>query len=93
VDNCLGVSASITGATVHFLPTGAGNEAATVDHYTVFATSDGSNLVKLAEMPVGARSVDLSRIDMPAGTHTVYVKMQSRAGILNKMSNGVQYAR
>ncbi len=93
LDNCLGVNASVAGGTLSFSATGAGDETRTVDHYTVFVSADGANLTKIADLPLGTRSLDLAALRLNPGTYTVYVKMQSKAGLLNKMSNGVQYAR
>jgi hypothetical protein len=91
VENCLGVNASISGTALAFSPVGGGSEASTVDHYTIFVSADGQNLMRLTDLGVGARSLDLGSYALAPGTYYLYVKMQSRPGILNKMSGAVTY--
>jgi hypothetical protein len=99
IDNCLSVGASlsgtatalVSGTTLNFSPQGTGSESATVDHYRVFVSSDGSNLMKLTDMPVGSRSLNLGSYSFGPGTYYFFVKMWGRASIRNKMSGSVKY--
>ena len=58
----------------------------TVDHYTVFSSTDGQNLAKLADVPVGTHSLDLTAFPLTSGKFTLYVKATGRPSIQNKMS-------
>ncbi|MFB3813947.1 MAG: Ig-like domain-containing protein [Terriglobales bacterium] len=91
IDNCLRVSASLSGSTLYFWPSGAGNESLTVDHYTIFVSLDGFNLMKLTDVAAGARSLNLASYNFSPGTYYFYVKMQGRPGFLNRMSGAVKY--
>jgi len=48
IDNCVAVSASVAGTVVSWSITGQMN---TVDHFSVFASQDGANLMWLADAP------------------------------------------
>jgi hypothetical protein len=91
IDNCLSVSATLEGSTLQFSALGEGIEADTVDHYTVFVSADGENLMPLTDVAVGIGALDLQSYDLQPGNYTLYVKMQSKPGFLNRMSNAVSY--
>ncbi|MGH9643662.1 MAG: PKD domain-containing protein [Terriglobales bacterium] len=85
IDNCVSVAASMSGSVLNWSISG-GNES-TIDHYTVFLSSDGTNLMPLGDFPVGTSSVDISTFSPAAGTYTLYVKAVGKPSIANKMSN------
>ena len=99
IDNCLTVGASlsgtatalVSGTTLNFSPQGTGSESATVDHYRVFVSGDGSHLMKLTDLPVGARSLDLTSYSFAPGSYYFFVKMWGRPTIQNKMSPSVAF--
>src|SRR5206468_3815361 len=93
IDNCARMSASVSGSTLNFAPTfssSTGSER-TVDHYTVYISTDGQNLMPLTELAVGNRSLNLSNYSLAAGTYTLYVQMVGQPGILNRMSGAATY--
>jgi hypothetical protein len=87
VDNCVAVNASVSGTVVSWSITGQMN---TVDHFSVFASQDGTNLMWLADQPTTATSLDLAQFGLPAGNYTVFVKAVGKPSLTNKMSNGAQ---
>jgi PKD repeat protein len=89
VDNCVSVGASISGSTLNWSISG-GSET-TIDHYTVFISTDGQNLMSLGDVPAGTHSLDLSSKNLASGSYTLYVKAVGRPSIVNKMSAGVSY--
>ncbi len=99
IDNCLNVGASLSGAatalvsgtTLSFSPQGTGSESATVDHYRVFVSVDGSKLMTLTDLPVGSRSLNLGSYSFSGGTYYFFVKMWGRPSIRNKISGPVKY--
>jgi hypothetical protein len=99
IDNCLTVGASlsgtatalVSGTTLNFSPQGTGSESATVDHYRVFVSSDGSNLMNLTDLPIGTRSLNLGSYSFGPGTYYFFVKMWGRATVRNKTSGSVKY--
>ena len=86
IDNCLSVSASVTGTTLNWTLSGTGAES-TIDHYTVFISTDGTNLMSLGDFVAGVHSVDVSTFAPVAGTYTLYVKAVGKPSIANKISN------
>lgn len=91
IDPCLAINASLSGSTLYFWPSGAGNESLAVASYSIFVSKDGQNLMKLADVRVGSRSINLASYDFGAGTYYFHVKMQSRAGFQTRMSPAVKY--
>ena len=89
VDNCIYLSPSIGGPTLSWA-VGGGDES-TVDHYTVFISNDGQNLAKLADVPSGTHSFDLSQLKLTRGTYVLFVKAVGRASFQNKMSPAISY--
>ena len=92
VDNCGSVSASLSGAALSFAPkfTADGSEK-TVDHYTVFISTDGQNLAHLTDLPVGSRVLNVGSFNLASGTYYLYVKMIGKPMITNHMSGRVTY--
>src|SRR6266850_585581 len=88
VDNCVSISAAIAGGTLSWAITGS---ETTVDHYTVFISLDGQNLMPLAEVAAGSSSLDLSAFGLAPASYTLYVKAVGKASMLNKISNAVSY--
>jgi PKD repeat protein len=89
VDNCVTVNASLSGSALNW--TIAGGSETTIDHYTVFISTDGQNLMSLGDIAGGTHTLDLSTINLAAGDYTLYVKAVGRPSILNKMSGAVKY--
>jgi PKD repeat protein len=87
IDNCVDVSASVTGTVVSWSITGQMN---TVDHFTVFASQDGENLMWLADEPTSASSLDIAQFGLNSGNYIIYVKAVGKPSLTNKMSAGVQ---
>jgi PKD repeat protein len=88
VENCVTISASLSGTSLGWSITGSEN---TLDHYTVFVSRDGQNLMPLADVATGNASVDLSSFALAPGSYTLYVKAVGKPSIVNKMSAGVSY--
>jgi hypothetical protein len=87
IDNCVAVNASISGSTVSWTISGQMN---TVDHFSIYASQDGQNLMWLADEATTVTSVDLTQFGLPAGNYTVFVKAVGKPSMTNKMSNGTQ---
>lgn len=87
IDNCVTVSASVAGTAVSWSITGQIN---TVDHFTVYASQDGANLMWLADAPITATSLELAQFGLNAGNYILYVKATGKPSLTNKISAGVQ---
>ncbi len=87
IDNCVAVSASVAGTVVSWSITGQMN---TVDHFTVFSSQDGTNLMWLADAATSVSSLDLAQFALNAGNYTIFVKAVGQPSLTNKMSAGMQ---
>ena len=87
IDNCAAVSAGVSGTVVKPVPsfTGVGSEE-TVDHYEVYLSRDGKNLMDAGSAAVGGASLNVNTLGLPSGTYKVYVQMVGKSHILNHMS-------
>jgi hypothetical protein len=87
IDNCAAVSAGVSGTVVKPVPsfTGVGSEE-TVDHYEVYLSRDGKNLMDAGLVAVGGASLNVNTLGLPSGTYKVYVQMVGKSHILNHMS-------
>src|SRR6185312_12507558 len=87
IDNCVSVSVTIAGTVVNWSITGQQN---TIDHYSVYASQDGQNLMWLADASAATRTMDLAQFALNAGNYIVFVKATGKPSLTNKMSAGVQ---
>ncbi|HEY2236134.1 MAG TPA: PKD domain-containing protein, partial [Candidatus Angelobacter sp.] len=87
IDNCVTVSATVAGTVASWSITGQMN---TVDHFTVFASQDGANLMSLADLPTTTTSLNIASFGLNAGNYTIFVKAVGKPTLTNKMSGGVQ---
>ena len=90
IDNCVNVNAALNGSTLTWTLSGTGLEN-TIDHYAIFISADGQNLMSLGDIPTGTYSFDLSGYQFLAGNYSLYVKAVAKPSITNKMSNAATY--
>jgi len=90
IDNCVTVSAALSGQTLNWSITG---QESTLDHYVIYVSQDGQNLMPLAEAPSGDHTMDLSGYAFASGTYKIYVKAIAKPGLLNQTSGAVTFTR
>jgi PKD repeat protein len=88
IDNCVTISAALSGSTLGWTITG---QESTIDHYTVFASQDGVNLMAVEQVAAGTHAADLSALGLPAGQYSFFVKAVGKPTLLNQMSGAVSY--
>jgi hypothetical protein len=89
IDNCVYLVPSQSGSTISWTVNGNEN---TIDHYTVFISTDGKNLSSLIDVPNGTHSVDLGKLSLSANTtHFVFIKAIGLPSIQNKISPAIAY--
>jgi Big-like domain-containing protein len=86
INNCVTVKATVAGTVVSWSITG---QASTLDHYSIFVSLSGDNLLPLKDVPVGTSSLDLAQFNLEPGSYLVYVKAIGKPSLTNKMSAGV----
>jgi PKD repeat protein len=88
IDNCVTISAALSSSALGWTITG---QESTIDHYTVFASQDGVNLMAVEQVAAGTHAADLSALGLPAGQYLFFVKAVAKPGLLNQMSDAVSY--
>lgn len=88
IENCVSISARLDGRKLKWEL--KGNDR-TLDHCTVFISTDGENLMPLRDLPVKAQSLDLDDLDLAPAEYVFYVKAVGRASFVNHMSQAVTY--
>jgi Glycosyl hydrolase family 71 len=91
IDNCVAVSASLSGSTLYWKI--SGGQENTIDHYNIYISKDGSSLMKLSESAVGNRSMSLRGYSLAAGTYKLFVQAVGKPSIRNKISGAVTLTR
>jgi PKD repeat protein len=90
IDNCVTVTGAVSGSNFTWSNTGQEN---TIDHYTVFISEDGEQLMSLGDVPAGTHSKSLSGLGLdPSKTYTLYVKAVGKPTLHNQISAAVTYA-
>ena len=93
IDNCLKPVAWTSGNTLYWKVEGQG-PLETIHYFRVFISTDGINLMRLADVSSSARSLSLSSWPLStATTYKLFVKMMGKPSIANQMSNLVGYRR
>jgi len=90
IDNCVSVAGSMSDKVVTWNINGQEN---TIDHYTVFISTDGQNLMPVADVPAGTHSLDLSGYGFASGNYTMYVKAVGKPSMTNKMSGPIAWSQ
>src|ERR1700686_2222434 len=89
INNCLSLSATVSGASLQWTVKG---DLSTVDHYLPYISTDGQNLMPLADVNAGTSSVNLCSYPMPNGSYTLYVQAVGKPSIMNQMSGPVTFS-
>jgi hypothetical protein len=85
IENCVAVNAVIQGTALRWSISG---DPRTLDHFTVYMTSDGQDLEAVGDFPVSANSMDVGSL---GGSHTFFVQAVGKPSMTNHTSNGVSY--
>ncbi len=87
IDNCLSISASVSGSELSWsVPSDS-----TLDHYEVYISADGQNLMSLGEYYLGTDSVNLAPFNFAPGTYYMFVQAVGKPSIKNQMSAAAIY--
>ena len=89
IDNCVSVSAAMAGSSLQWKITGSEN---TIDHYRVYVSSDGQNLMPLADQTVGTYALDLCGYSLAAGNYKLFVQAIGKPNLKNQISAPIAYA-
>jgi hypothetical protein len=88
IDNCVSVASNVSGSSLRWNISGNEN---TIDHYVVYISKDGQNLMALNTIAPGSRSLNLSSYSLAPGSYIFYVQAVGKATLKNQMSAAVSY--
>ncbi|MGB0013599.1 MAG: endo-1,3-alpha-glucanase family glycosylhydrolase [Candidatus Sulfotelmatobacter sp.] len=88
IDNCLTVSASSASNSLQWSISGNEN---TVDHYTVYISEDGENLMPLTDIASEIHSLNLCGFPIPDGNYKLFVQAVGKPTLANQMSGVTSY--
>jgi len=88
IDNCLAVSSAVTGNALQWTVSG---DESTVQHYTVYISSDGQNLMPLTDVSSGVHSLNLCAFPIPNAEYTMFVQAVGKPSIANQISGATRY--
>jgi hypothetical protein len=88
IDNCLTLSASVAANALQWTINGNEN---TVDHYSVYISSDGENLMSLTDSAAGIHSLNLCGFAIPAGNYQLFVQAVGKPSLANQITSAVDY--
>jgi hypothetical protein len=88
IDNCLTLAPSLSGNSLQWSISGNEN---TVDHYTVYISSDGQNLMPLTDLVPGLRSLNLCGFPIPNGSYNLFVQAVGKPALANQITGAISY--
>lgn len=89
IDNCVSVKASVARNALSWAITGKEN---TIDHYKVYVSTDGKNLMSLADVNIGNSSLNLCSYSFAAGNYQLFVQAVGKPNLRNQISAAVAYS-
>ncbi|HXM04371.1 MAG TPA: hypothetical protein VN939_17305 [Chthoniobacterales bacterium] len=89
IDNCYTLSASVAGNSLQWTPDG---DESTIDHYAVYISADGRNLMSLTNMTAGLTSLNLCSFPIPAGNYMLFVQAVGKPTLANHITGAISYS-
>jgi hypothetical protein len=89
IDDCVSISASVSGNGLQWQINGS--ESA-IDHYVVYISTDGENLMELAEPETGASSLNLCSFAIPPGNYKLFVQAVGRPSLANRITGAIGFS-
>src|SRR5258708_1380361 len=89
VDSCFSLTASLSGGALQWRVNGNENS---VDHYNVYISADGQNLMTLTQTEPGLHSVNLCSFPIPAAKYQLFVQAVGKPMMANRMPGPMSYS-
>jgi len=88
IDNCLSLAPSLSGNSLQWSISGDEN---TVDHYTVYISADGENLMSLTDLAPGLRTLNLCSFPIPNDSYKLYVQAVGKPSLANQITGAIAF--
>jgi hypothetical protein len=89
IDNCFTLEPSLKGNALQWAISGDEN---TVDHYTVYVSTDGQNLMPLTDLAAGLHSMNLCGFPIPEGNYKLFVQAVGKPTLVNQITGAISYS-
>jgi hypothetical protein len=89
IDNCVSVNASVSKSSLNWNITGNEN---TIDHYKVYVSTDGKNLMSLTDVKTGIGSMNLCSFSLGSGNYQLFIQAVGKPTLRNQISAPVTYS-
>lgn len=89
INNCISVNASISKNALNWNITGQEN---TVDHYKVYLSPDGKNLMPLTDITTGIGTINMCSFSLDSGSYQLFVQAVGKPNLRNQISSAVAYS-
>jgi hypothetical protein len=89
ISNCFSLTASASANGLNWKVQGNEN---TVDHYNVYISTDGQNLMSLTAPAAGIHSLNLCAFPMPVGTYQMFVQAVGKPSMANQITGAISYS-
>jgi hypothetical protein len=88
IGNCFSITGSTSGNTLQWAINGS---ESTVDHYNVYISTDGQNLMQLTDAATGNYSLNLCSFPIPNGSYQMFVQAIGKPSIANEITSAIAY--
>jgi hypothetical protein len=88
IDSCFSLSPALSSGMLQWQISGNEN---TVDHYNVYISQDGQNLMTLTQTEPGLHSVNLCSLPIPVAAYQLFVQAVGKPSMANRMPGPVSY--
>jgi hypothetical protein len=88
INNCFSLQGSVTSNSLQWAINGNEN---TVDHYTVYISNDGQNLMPLTNVATGIYSLNLCGFPIPEGNYQLFVQAVGKPTLANQITASSSY--
>jgi hypothetical protein len=89
IDNCVTLTASVSGNSAQWSVKGS---ESTVDHYVVYISTDGQNLMPLTDVTAGIHSLNLCGFPIPGGSYKMFVQAVGKPSLANQITGAMSYS-
>jgi hypothetical protein len=89
IDNCFTLEPSLKGNALQWAISGDEN---TVDHYAVYVSIDGQNLMPLTDIATGLHSLNLCGFPIPEGNYKLFVQAVGKPTLANQITGAISYS-
>jgi len=88
IDNCVSISAKVSASELNWSISGKEN---TIDHYKIYISKNGQDLMSLTDMAADVRSLNLCSFSLAQDNYQLFVQAVGRPSLTNQISDSVSY--